>query len=245
MVTRERFKVYGNVFDRYTLNNLDRLAARHLFDELKSSVSIGKEANIFTASKGDDLIIVKIYRLVSCNFNKMFEYLKQDPRLTGLNKQRRKVIFAWTKREYRNLLKARDAGIDVPTPLDVLDNILLLEYLGDSDGPALQLKDVDFAELGLEQAQKVYKAVAHSMKKLHKAGLVHGDLSSFNILLHKKRPYFIDFSQATVKKSYQYDELLDRDISNIASFFSKIGVDADADRLRKEITGKDIAGSNP
>ena len=74
MGSADKLKVYNNVFDRYTDENLHKLAGRGLFQELKSSISLGKEANIFTAStKEDSVLIVKIYRIKYANFNKMLE----------------------------------------------------------------------------------------------------------------------------------------------------------------------------
>ena len=236
MGSPDKLKVHGNVFDRYTLDNIDRLSARHLFDELKSSVSIGKEANIFSASKGNSEVILKIYRVQSCNFNTMFDYLKQDTRIVGIKKQRRKVIYAWTRREYRNILRARDLGVNVPTPIEVLDNILVLEYIGEKGSPAVQLKDINFKEFGKMKTQKLFKDVVEFMRKLHKGGLVHGDLSSFNILYHNEMPVFIDFSQSTILNNGQYRELLNRDTKNISDFFSKKGVDINKDKLYSMIT---------
>ena len=236
MGSPDKLKVHGNVFDKYTLDNIDRLSARHLFDEMKSALSIGKEANIFSAANGDEEVILKIYRVQSCNFNKMYDYLKQDSRVVGIKKQRRKVIYAWTRREYRNLMRARDLGVNVPTPIEVIDNILVLEFIGEKETPALQLKDLNFKQLGPSKSKKLFIDVVDYMRKLHKGGLVHGDLSSFNILYHNSKPVFIDFSQSTIKNNFQYEELLDRDVRNISSFFSKKGIETDEESLKKMIT---------
>ena len=78
-ITREKFKTYGNVFDEFTNRNLFKLATQGHFEELESTVSIGKEANIFTArTKDGELKIVKIYRLENCDFNKMYDYIKYE-----------------------------------------------------------------------------------------------------------------------------------------------------------------------
>ena len=232
MGSPDKLKVHGNVFDKYTLDNIDRLSARHLFDEMKSAISIGKEANIFSAANGDEEVILKIYRVQSCNFNKMYDYLKQDSRVVGIKKQRRKVIYAWTRREYRNLMRARDLGVNVPTPIEVIDNILVLEFIGEKESPAPQLKDLNFKALGLKKTQKLFKDIVAFMRKLHKGGLVHGDLSSFNILYHNEKPVFIDFSQSTINKNNHYDELLERDLRNISTFFQKKGIDIDEKRMK-------------
>ncbi|MCK5630702.1 MAG: serine protein kinase RIO, partial [Nanoarchaeota archaeon] len=81
----------------------------------------------------------------------------------------------------------------------------------------------------------MFKDIISNMKKLHKAGLVHADLSGFNILNMNKRPVFIDFSQATPTNSMRSMEYLKRDIKNICVLFRKNGVDADEEEVFKQI----------
>ena len=107
--SREEWKTYGNVFDKFTLRNLERLATQGYYEELTGSVALGKEANVFVAqTKEETQVAVKIYRLENCNFNKMYEYIAQDPRYISLKGDKRRIIFAWTQIEYSNLLKASD-----------------------------------------------------------------------------------------------------------------------------------------
>ncbi|MBT4823650.1 serine protein kinase RIO [Candidatus Woesearchaeota archaeon] len=217
---KEEWKVWGNVFDNYTNRNLFKLKGQGYFDELESPISVGKEANIFSAkTKDGKRVIIKIYRLETCNFNKMFDYIRQDPRYAGMKNQRRKVIFSWTQREQRNLLKSRQVGVRVPLVHTCLDNILVLEYIGD-DIIALQLKN-HFPKNKTKFLNKIIEYM-HIMWK--KARLVHGDLSCFNILNYNENPVFIDFSQTTDIKSQNAKELLIRDIKNISVFFRKIGL---------------------
>lgn len=230
--TREEWKVWGNVFDNYTFRNLFKLISQGYFEKLKSPISVGKEANIFSAETKDGrMVIVKIYRLETCNFNKMYDYIKLDPRYTGLKKQRRKVIFSWTQREHRNLIKAREVGVRVPSPLTVLDNILVIEYIGD-DFIALQLKNSPPSD-----PQKFFDKVIEYMGLLWtKAKIVHGDLSSFNILNYNDNPVFIDFSQTTDIRASNALELLERDIRNVCVYFRKQGMkDFDEAELKKKI----------
>jgi RIO kinase 1 len=213
-ITREKFKTYNNVFDQFTLRNIFKLASEGFFEELKSALFLGKEANIFSAEKKDgSLVIVKIYRLENCNFNKMFDYIKQDPRYEGLNDKKREIIFAWTQREFRNLLKAREC-IRVPTPLKVKENIIVMEMIGE-DIPAPELRKSHPGN-----PKDFFDKIIENMKRLYNCGLVHGDLSQFNILNNNQEPVFIDFSQATVTDNMQADELLKRDIKNIVDFFN-------------------------
>ena len=72
----DKFKVYKNVFDEFTLKTLFKLSSQGHYDELMTPEQIGKESNIFLASTdSDDYVVVKIYRLQTCNFNKMFSYI--------------------------------------------------------------------------------------------------------------------------------------------------------------------------
>jgi len=229
---REKFKVWGDVFDRFTLLTIEKLIDKKCFDELKSPISIGKEANVFSARTGDKLVAVKIYRLETCDFNRMYDYIRADPRYSGLRRRRRLVIFAWCQREYRNLLKARAAGVRVPSPIAFLNNVLVSEFIGDEE-PAPKLKDAlpkdpaDFAE-----------RVIDYIKKLYNAGMVHTDLSEYNILNWNENPVLIDFSQATTVDNPNFKEYLDRDINNVCRFFRKLGLNLENEKILKEISLK-------
>ncbi len=232
-VGREKFKTWGDVFDNFTHNNLVKLISQHYFDGLESPISVGKEANIFSALSEKGRVVVKIYRLETCDFNRMYDYIKSDPRYANLKGKKRKIIFNWVEREYRNILKAREAGVRVPMPLTFLNNVLVLELIGDDD-VAPRVKD-----LIPKNPEDFFEKVVDGMKMLYKRGLVHADLSGFNILNYKESPVFIDFSQATTLNSTRSMEFLRRDVKNICVFFRKIGVDAvDKDVLER------VSGNN-
>jgi RIO kinase 1 len=226
--SREEWKIYKNVFDQHTNRRIFELSSQGYFKELTSPVALGKEANIFLAGKADGTrIIVKIYRLENRNFNTMFKYISTDPRFTGIENQKRKVVFSWVQREYRNLLLAREK-VRVPTPIGFRDNILMMEFVGD-EAPAPMMKD-DFPE----DAERFFREVIKGIKGLLDVGLVHGDLSSFNILNHRGKPVFIDMSQATVLKTQNARELLERDLKNIFRVFRR-HVKFDEEKLGKEM----------
>ena len=229
---KEKFKTLKNVFDLFTEKNLFKLISQGYIDGLQSPLSIGKEANIFTAQHNDETRIVKIYRLQTCDFNRMYDYIKADPRYAGLKKKRRGVIFAWAHREYRNLLKAREAEVRVPTPYVVLHNILIMQFIGD-EMAAQKLKDDK-----PEKPDAFFKEIVKQMKKLYNAGLVHTDLSGFNILNFNQKPVFIDMSQTTPLDDPNAMEYLKRDIHNICTLFKKWGIPAHEEETLKKITGK-------
>ena len=231
--SKEKFETFENVFDNHTRRNLFELASKGNFDNnTLSPIKIGKEANIFSAKKKDgSKIIIKIYRVNTCDFNRMFDLLKRDPRFPKLTKNRRRVVYTWASREFRNLHKARDAGVSVPTPFLIKENILLMEFIGDNQ-PAKQIKDLQ------PESKDFLDKVILNMKKLNKGKLVHGDLSQFNILNQHDEPIFIDFGQAMETDTIYADEMLERDIRNISNFFNKIGVNTSEEYIRKKTTSK-------
>jgi len=229
---QERFKTIKGVFDEFTNRNLFELQSGGFFDELLSPLAVGKESNVFIAKKGNDKVIVKIYNIQNSNFKRMFDYIGKDPRYDFLKRQRRQIILAWTQREYKNLIKAERAKISSPKPLGWKNNILVEEFIGNGE-PALPLKDSY-----PKNAERFFDLVIGDMRKLHDSGLIHGDLSSFNILNHQEKPCFIDFSQATLVKTPNSEELLRRDLNNIVRFFAKLGVKADFEKVLYKITQK-------
>lgn len=228
---REEFKTMHDVFDEFTNRNLFKLISQGHFRGLESPISIGKESNVFSAlTKDDRRVMVKIYRLETCDFNRMYDYIKGDVRYTSIKKSKRHIIFTWVQREYRNLLKAREAGVSVPTPMTFLHNILVLEFIGNEDSLAPMLKDRK-----PKNPKDFLDKIIENMRKLHKAGLVHADLSGFNILNYNEVPVFIDFSQATSLEDSRAQEYVERDIRNICVFFRKLGPDVKEDAVKKRI----------
>jgi RIO kinase 1 len=231
--SREAWKTYGNVFDEFTIRNLQQFTSQGYFEEVVESVNLGKEANVFRAiTKEGGHVCVKIYRLENANFNKMYMYISQDPRYLDLRGDKRRIIFSWTQREYRNLLKAREV-IRVPKPLHFKNNIVITELIGIDGVAAPMLKDAD-----IENPQETYDEIIVMIKKLFDAGMVHGDLSHFNILYHKKKPVFIDFSQSSTIESPMAKEMLERDVKNICTFFKKLGVVKEYEDVLEAITQK-------
>src|SRR3989344_5233152 len=142
MSSRDKFETFKNVFDNKTLLTLFKLESDGYFEELKSPISIGKESNVFSAvTKDGSFICVKIYRVNTCNFNKMYNYIAFDPRFEGLQKKRRSIIYTWAQREYRNLLIAHENKINSPKPIAVKENVLLIEFIGKNGNAAPRLID--------------------------------------------------------------------------------------------------------
>jgi RIO kinase 1 len=214
------FKVHDEVFDRRVLMDLYALAKKGVIASLGGAVSTGKEANIFRA-KGEDGtdLAVKIYRINTSNFKAMQDYLLGDPRFGSIKGTKRAVIAAWTRKEFRNLKRAGEVGVKVPTPIAMRENILVMEMVGDSENPAPQLKDVT---LEPKDAVVAFDRIVEYVSLLYnRANLVHADLSEFNILYHNGEPVIIDMGQSVTLEHPMARSFLERDISNLARHFKK------------------------
>lgn len=224
---KEEWKVYKNVFSEFSLRSLFKLASEGHFEELDRPLHIGKEANVFIAkTKEGNEVIVKIYRLENCNFNKMHEYIASDPRYQKLSNQKREIIFSWTQREFKNLMIAREA-IRVPLPITFKNNIIVMEMIGE---PSPMLKDCR-----PKSPEEFLKKILENMKQIKNEGLIHGDLSEFNILNNDEEPVFIDFSQSTLTKSPRAKELYERDLNNIKRFFKKMLKEEKIEEIVKKV----------
>jgi len=109
-----------------------------------------------------------------------------------------------------------------------------MEFIGDDD-PAPELKN-----LPPKNPKKFHKKVLDNMHKLFEKGLIHGDLSPFNILNHNEEPVFIDFSQSTTTSADNAKELIMRDVKNISIYFRKFFPITEEEELKmyNKIVGK-------
>ncbi len=231
---REKLKSFSHVFDEHTLRNIFKLSSQNYFEELKSPISIGKEANVFSATKDGEAVAVKIYR-TSANFKRMYEYMAPDPRFTGLKKTKMNIIITWAKKEYRNLLRARAARVRVPTPIAVTQNVLVLEFIGTNFQAAPQLIKSDPTD-----PQDFFNRIMKEVKILYKeARLIHSDLSAFNILNFNDDPVIIDFSHAVDPNYPDSLRYLKRDIANVCNHFNnKLGLNTNAEEEFRKCTDK-------
>ena len=190
----DQLKVREDVFDDVTLLALYKLVHKKWFSVLGGSISTGKEANVFYAERDGKGVAIKIYRIRTANFTTMSSYITGDRRFSRVKKAKKELIFAWTKKEFANLVRAKDAGISVPEPLVWDRNILIMSFLGKGEVPYPQLRTVE-----LEDPAKTYAQILGAVSTLYtKAELVHADLSEFNIL-YSDRPYLIDMGQSVTR----------------------------------------------
>jgi RIO kinase 1 len=231
----EIFRTYKNVFDQSTIQAIWYLITHHKIEGLESPIKVGKESNVFSAlTKENKRVAVKIYRIEVCDFFRMSEYLAMDKRFrfTGRRKQ---IVLVWAQREFKNLMKAYQAKVSVPKPIAIRDNVIIMKFIGNrypkNPESARLLKDNPGNE-------KMPGLVVNEMKKLYKAGLVHGDLSEFNILNLNDKPMLIDLSHSLPVLSNSAEELLNRDVENVCRFFNKKGFKLNKEDVLKEIKEK-------
>ena len=226
----DQFKVEASVFDDATYGALYKLVQDGHIDAFGGPISTGKEANVYTALAGEDEVAVKIYRINASDFREMGEYLEGDPRFDRVGKSKKAVVMAWVRKEFANLVRARKAGVRVPEPIAVERNVLVMEYIGTEAGRAKRLTEVH-----IENPQTAYEVIREYMVRLYDAGIVHGDLSEFNVVVHDSELYIIDVGQAVTVHHPNSDDFLDRDCKNVANFFARQGVETSGEQLRSYI----------
>ncbi len=231
----ERLKVEQSVFDDATYAAIYKLVQDGYVSAFGGPVSTGKEANVYEALGADDReVAIKIYRINASDFRQMREYLEGDPRFRGIGNDKGKTVLAWTKKEFANLERAAAAGVRVPEPIAVQRNVLVMELVGQADDRARRL-----AEVTVENPQTAYEVVREYMRRLYSAGLVHGDLSEYNLIIHDGELVVIDLGQAVTVHHPNAGEFLDRDCENVASFFNRQGLAIEAADLRSFVTTAD------
>ena len=227
----EQFKVEGSVFDDATYAALYKLVQDDYLQAFGGPISTGKEANVYEALDDDgETVAVKVYLTTTSNFRQMSDYLEGDPRFEGIQGSTTKVVIAWVKKEYSNLKRAQAAGVAVPEPIAVQRNVLVMEYLGEDGSPAPTLNDVT-----IENPETAFSVVREYMRRLYDAGLVHGDLSEYNIVVHDGQLTVIDVGQAVTVHHPNAEDFLERDCHNVASFFADLGVDVTSESLRAHL----------
>ena len=226
-------KTQDEVFDKSTLHTLEKLISDRVIDIIDFPISTGKEGNIFRAvTPKKKLVVVKIYRINTATFKNISEYILGDPRFKGIHKTKRDIIFAWTKKEFKNLQRLKKIGVLAPKPIVYINNVLVMSYIGSYKRAAPLMKDVK-----LDNPKKIFDITIGYISKMYKqAELVHGDISAYNILIFRKKPYLIDVGQAVLIEHQNAPDFLKRDIHNIVIYFKRYGIKANEQEIFKKIT---------
>ena len=229
-------KTGNEIFDKITLETLYKLANQGYIDVLNGAISTGKEANVLTGITDDEkFVAVKIYRIATSDFKKMDYYLKGDPRFNVKTKNKRKIIYSWVTKEFKNLTRLHTAGVTVPEPITSSNNVLLIEFIGDEDGnPAQPVKNQP-----PQDPEDFWNKLLVQLKLfVNEAKLVHGDLSNYNILNLNEEPVIIDVSQSVVLDNPISKELLERDINTLVREYTKLGVETSFDEVWEYVNPK-------
>jgi len=247
MKDKDLFETVEEVFDKPTVLAILELKRRNCLAKLKGVISAGKEARVYwgKASNGEDLA-VKIYLTSSAEFRKsIWKYIQGDPRFDHVkNVPMHKLVSIWARKEYSNLKKMYSVGINVPKPMCVYRNILIMEFIGIDGVRAPLLKELyEMQHIDEEKSKHYFYIIIRNVYRMYwYAGLVHGDLSEYNIMIFKDIPYIIDVSQSVRIEHPNAHQFLYRDIINIVRFFhNEVGLDIpSADEIYNEIVSKSI-----
>ena len=227
-------KTYDEVFDYRTLKVVYKLMIEKVFETVDFPVSTGKEGNVFRATNLDgEHLALKIYRTSTSTFKHILKYIEGDPRFHGFRGNKRRMLAAWSSKEFRNLKRMHEAGATVPEPLAVKENIIVMEFLGEDGLPFPLLKDSV-----MDDPEEVLDKIIEDLAKCYTgARLVHGDLSEYNVMFSDK-PYIIDVGQAMLVDHPSAKELMIRDCKNLLRFFGKHDVKRDLDETIDRMCGK-------
>jgi len=226
-------KTYDEVFDQATLLNISKLISDKVISTVDYPISSGKEANIFKASRPDGSpVVLKIYRLATSTFKNIIRYIDGDRRFKHLKRDHRSIIYAWAKKEFKNLERMLEVNVRVPKPIIYRKNILIMEFISYGDPPAPELRMIR-----IDKPAARFKYIVEQIKKLYKdAGLVHGDLSEYNILVSNGELVIIDVGQAMFYDHPIAKELLIHDIQNISHYFKRTyKIKINEERIKTEI----------
>ncbi len=215
-----------------------------LVDEVISQLMSGKEATVYVVRCGDEIRCAKVYKEASKrSFKKAVEY--QEGR-KGRNSRRARAMEkgskfgrnqqeeAWQNAEVDALFRLANAGVRVPKAYGCFDGVLLMELITDDEGQvAPRLNDVSMtSELAMADHALVMKYVMRMLC----AGVVHGDLSEFNVLLDNYGPVIIDLPQAVdAAGNNNARAMLERDVNNMTAYYGQYAPELLDSKYAKEI----------
>ena len=209
---------------------LQPLVEDGLIDEVVRQLMSGKEAVVFVVRCGDEVRCAKVYKEADQrSFQNNAAY--QEGRRTKNSRQARAMAKgskygrqqqeqAWQSHEVDTLHRLAAVGISVPKPYNFYEGVLLMELVTGEDGNAApRLNDVELSEA---QALEYHALLIDQVVKMLCAGVIHGDLSEFNILLSEHGPVIIDLPQAVdAAANNSAKAMLERDVANMASYFGR------------------------
>lgn len=215
-----------------------------LVDEVISRLMSGKEADVYVVRSGSEIRCAKVYKdAVKRSFKKAAQYqegrkVRNSRRGRAMEKGskfgRKQQEETWQNAEVDALYLLAGAGVRVPQPYDCLNGVLLMELITDEDGEvAPRLNDIT---MSAEQAREDHALVMNDVKRMLCAGIVHGDLSEFNVLVDENGPVIIDLPQAVnAAANNNAQSMLERDVDNMTRYYSQYAPELLNSRYGKEI----------
>ena len=209
---------------------LQPLVEEGLIDIVVRQLMSGKEAMVYVVRCGDDTRCAKIYKeadqrsfrqAVDYTENRKVKNSRQARAMAkGTKFGRQASEAAWQSAEVDALYRLADAGVRVPKPYNFCDGVLLMELVTDEHGDAApRLNDLEFTP---EDARAHHASLLTEVVRMLVAGIVHGDLSEFNILLAADGPVVIDLPQAVDAAGNNHaSRMLLRDVANLRNFFGR------------------------
>ncbi|MDP2964155.1 MAG: PA4780 family RIO1-like protein kinase [Sulfurimicrobium sp.] len=225
-------------------NRLQPLVEDGLVDDVVRQLMSGKEAMVFVVRCGDDVRCAKVYKEANKrSFRQSVDYtegrkVRNSRQARAMEKGsrygRQAQEEAWQSAEVDALYRLAAAGVRVPKPYNFHEGVLLMELVTDIDGNAApRLNDVVLTE---ELARAYHHALLLEVVRMLCAGVVHGDLSEFNILVGADGPVIIDLPQAVdAAGNKNASSMLERDVENLTNYFGRF-----APALRRTDYGKEI-----
>ncbi|GLH33004.1 MULTISPECIES: PA4780 family RIO1-like protein kinase [Pseudomonas] len=227
-----------------TPKRIEPLIEDGLVDEVLRPLMSGKEAAVYVVRCGAQVRCAKVYKEANKrSFRQAAEY--QEGRKVRNSRQaramakgskygRKEAEDAWQNAEVAALFRLANAGVRVPKPYDFQDGVLLMELVTDADGDAApRLNDV---HLEADEAREYHAFVIRQIVLMLCAGLVHGDLSEFNVLLGPDGPVIIDLPQAVDAAGNNHAfSMLQRDVANMAHYFGRFAPELKDTRFAQEM----------
>ena len=223
---------------------LQALIDEGLIDSVQRQLMSGKEAMVYVVRCGDDTRCAKIYKeATQRSFRQAVDYTEnrkvkntrlQRAMAKGTKFGRQATEAAWQSAEVDALYRLAAAGVRVPQPHNFCDGVLLMELVTDAQGDAApRLNDVVFTP---EDARRHHATLLVEVVRMLCAGVVHGDLSEFNVLLAADGPVIIDLPQAVDAAGNNHARrMLLRDVANLADFFGQVAPELLSTRYGEEI----------
>ena len=209
---------------------LQTLIDEGLIDSVSRQLMSGKEAMVFVVQCGEETRCAKVYKeATNRSFRQAVDYtenrkVKNTRQARAMAKGtrfgREAQEAAWQSAEVDALYRLAAAGVRVPKPFNFFEGVLLMELVADEHGAAApRLNDVQFTT---EQARAHHATLLTEVVRMLCAGVVHGDLSEFNILLASDGPVIIDLPQAVDAAGNNHAQrMLLRDVGNLSAYFGQ------------------------